>query len=312
VIPYSLNSLYRSIGLTKQAVFDYQKRQTAFDLELSELIVQVDTIREEHPGCGAEKMYDTLKPKLLGRDKFCELFMALGYRVQKYRNYHRTTIPTHIKYPNLIQGMQILKPYQVIQSDITYYNINNKFYYIVFIIDVYTREILSHVTSDNLRAEANIKALKLAIKKMDYTGWECIHHSDRGSQYVSNGYIGLLKTNKIHVSMGLVAQDNAYAERINGTIKNEYLNRWKIEDEKDLVKKVNKAVENYNEKRKHQAFRNRYSPLEFKKTLLDLSTQERPKVIIYAEGNYEIKEASSLLNFNPSKEPQALNCPIGF
>lgn len=311
MIPYSLNNLYRSIGLSKQAVFDYQKRQEGFDKELTDLIVQVDTIREEHPGCGVEKMYDTLKPKLLGRDKFCELFMSLGYRVQKQRNYHRTTIPTHIKYPNLIEGMQLLRPYQVIQSDITYFDLNGKFYYIVFIIDVYTREILSHVTSNTLRSEANQKAIKQAVKKMNYSDWDCVHHSDRGSQYASTDYLGLLKSNKIQVSMGLIAQDNAYAERVNGTIKNEYLNRWKIESERDLIKKVNQAVKHYNEKRKHKAFRNLYSPLEFKNSLLDLDTQVRPKVIIYAKGNFEIKVASSHLNFNPRKEPQALNCPIG-
>ena len=311
MIPYSLNSLYRSIGLTKQAVFDYQRRQKAFDIELSDLIVQVDEIREEHPGCGVEKMYETLQPKSLGRDKFCELFMSLGYRIKKHKNYQRTTIPTHIRYPNLIQGMQLMKPYQLIQSDITYFELNGKFYYIVFIIDVYTREIISHVTSDNLRAEANHEALQTALKKMIYTDWECIHHSDRGSQYVSNKYLELLKSSKIHTSMGLIAQDNAYAERVNGTIKNEYLNRWKIDNERELKSKVNKAVKHYNEKRKHLAFRNKYSPLEFKNTLLALDTQERPKVIIYAEGNYEIKEASSLLNFNPRREPQALNCPIG-
>lgn len=279
-------------------------------MELSDLIVQVDTIRVDHPGCGVEKMYDTLRPKLLGRDKFCEIFMGLGYGVKKIRNYHRTTVPTHIKYPNFIEGMTVSRPNQVIQSDITYYELNGRHYYMIFIIDVYTREILAHSTNNNMRAGANVKTLKMALKKMTYSPWDVIHHSDRGAQYASKEYTDLLKSNFINISMGLKAQDNAYAERVNGTIKNEYLKRWDIKDENDLEKKVNKAVKNYNEFRKHMAFENEYSPLEFKNTLLDLSTQKRPKVIIYAEENCKIKATTSRHDFDPKKEPQAHNCPI--
>jgi putative transposase len=306
-----LNTLYRFLGLTRQAVFDYKKRQLAFDEELEELIAQVETIRRDHPGCGVEKMYGILRPELLGRDKFREIFMGLGYGVRRIRNYHRTTIPTHIRYPNLIEGMIVSRPYEVIQSDITYYELRGKHYYIVFIIDVYTREILGHSTSGTMRVEANVKAMKISLKKMSYTPWCSIHHSDRGAQYASGAYVQLLRDNKIHVSMGLKAQDNAYAERINGTIKNEYLKRWVIKDEKDLVKKVNKAVKHYNEQRKHLAFENKFSPIEFRNTLLNLSIQKRPKVIIYAEGNNKIKAMSSRQEFNPKKEPQHHNCPIG-
>lgn len=48
-----------------------------------------------------------------------------------------------------------------------------------------------------------------------------------------------------------------------------------------------------------------------KKSLVDLSPQERPKVILYAEGNYKVKVASSHIDFTPREEPQTPNCPIG-
>ena len=110
--------------------------------------------------------------------------------------------------------------------------------------------------------------------------------------------------------MGEIAQDNAFAERVNGTIKNEYLKLWDIPDIKTLKSKTKKAVNHYNSKRLHLAFKNMYSPLRFKENVLNLCTQERPMVIIYAEGNYKVKVASSHHNFNPRKEPQAHNCPI--
>ncbi len=187
-------------------------------------------MREEHPGCGLAKIYENLRPDFIGRDKFVDLFMDLGYRIRRVKNYVRTTIPTHLKYPNLIEGMYVYGPTQVWQSDITYIYINNRFYYIVFIIDVYTRNIVGYRVSDSLRAIANIKALKMALNKLKTKPNGLIHHSDRGSQYVDKGYVKLLKESGIKISMGMRAQDNAYAERINGTIKNEYLKLWIIKD----------------------------------------------------------------------------------
>lgn len=281
-------------------------------MELSDLVEQVDLIREEHPGCGVEKMYHILKPKYLGRDKFCEIFIDLGYRVRMIKNYIRTTIPSHINYPNLIQGIELIQPYQVVQSDITYFNLNGKHYYIVFIIDVYTREVIGYEAGDNMRAEMNLRALKMAIKHIGKGNKIGIHHSDRGGQYGSNIYTNELNKNGIAISMGLTAYDNAYAERINGTIKNEYLKRWHITTLEELKKALKKAVTNYNETRKHQAFKNKYSPYEFRRNLLNLSVQERPRMIIYAEGKEKLKEASSLSKYSPREVPQNHNCPIGF
>ena len=308
---YSLNSLYRSQGVSKQAVHQSYKRQQLFDMELQELVIEADTIREEHPGCGVEKLYLTLQPKLMGRDKFCEIFMDLGYRVRRIKNYTRTTYPTWFHYPNLIEGMVVTRPYQVVQSDITYFDVAGKFYYLVFIIDVYTREVLGYNVGSNMRAECNVKALKMALKKIPKESLKTmIHHSDRGAQYGSHLYLNLLKAKGIQVSMGMYAQDNAYAERINGTIKNEYLKLWHIPDYDTLKSKTKKAVNHYNSKRLHLGFNNEYSPLQFKKELVHLRAEQRPKVIIYTEGDNKIGVASSHPDFSRDKEPQAHNCPI--
>ena len=56
------------IGVSKQAVYQSRERQRSFDIELDDLVGQVDIIRKEHPGCGLEKLYDTLKPQTMGRD----------------------------------------------------------------------------------------------------------------------------------------------------------------------------------------------------------------------------------------------------
>lgn len=297
--------------MSKQAVHQSRQRQLDFDLELIDLANQVALIRRDHPGCGLEKLYHTLKPSYIGRDKFCEIFMGLGYGVKEIKNYRRTTIPSWFKFPNLIEGMSVTRPYQVLQSDITYFDIDGTFYYLVFIMDVYTRKILGYNAGDNMRAQCNVKALKMALRKIpkeDRKGM--IHHSDRGVQFVSHEYLKVIKENDIEVSMAGIAQENAYVEKLNSTIKNEYLKRWNIPDFRTLVRKTSKAVNNYNTNRLHLAFDNKYTPTGFKNSLVCLSDQERPKVIIYSEGNFKVKVASSHLNFRSAKEPQAHNCPI--
>jgi transposase InsO family protein len=305
-----MRSIYKIARVSKQAAHKYFKHEDELSKKLSDLLVEADELKEEHPGCGVEKMYQTLQPEWLGRDKFISLFMQLGYRVITQKNYQKTTIPVHSQYKNLIQGLMVQDRNIIWQTDITYFRIGNRYYYIVFIIDVYTKRILGYKASDNLRAEANLAALRMAFKNSNGNLGRLIHHSDRGSQYIDTDYIELLNSKRIMISMGEKAQDNAYAERINGTIKNEYLKYWEINSLNELRKKLTKAVNHYNIKRKHNEIPGRMTPVEFDKSLLDLESQRRPTVIIYAEGNNKIKAESSRFDFKQKREPLAHNCPI--
>lgn len=185
-----------------------------------------------------------LNPSWIGRDNFIELLMSLGYRVQKQKNYCRTTYSIKNNYyPNLIEGMELTGINQVVQTDITYYWINGKFCYITFLIDVYSRRITGYYASGNLRVEANIKALKMLFKeRKDFDLSLLIHHSDRDGQYIDKGYIKLLNENAITPSMCLKATENAYSERVNGTIKNEYLKYRDINTLDQLKRELKKAV----------------------------------------------------------------------
>ena len=276
-----MNQLYESTGISKQAVHQYARRQALFDRQLMELMSEADDIRRDHPGCGVEKMYYTLNPDFIGRDRFVATFMQLGYRLKRKKNYRRTTIAGKIYYPNKIKGIKITAPSVVWQSDITYYRVGDKFYYAVFIIDVYTKKIVGYEVSDHMRGTANLKALKMALKDNKAPK---IHHSDRGSQYTYKSYIDLLKANTTTISMALSAQDNAYAERINRTIKEEYLDHWKPQTFSQLKSQVNKAVKNYNNKRSHNHLEKR-NPEEFINYWSTLKPEERPIITIFDNEN---------------------------
>jgi putative transposase len=75
-----MNSLYSAVGISKQAVHKHKQGETLFCTRLDALIIEADVLRGEHPGCGVEKMYYTLKPNWLGRDRFIEVMKELGYK----------------------------------------------------------------------------------------------------------------------------------------------------------------------------------------------------------------------------------------
>lgn len=279
-----MNSLYQTIGISKQGVHACAKRQKAFENQIASLMLEAERLREEHPGCGVESMYYKLEPNFIGRDRFIDIFMELGFRVKRKINYHRTTYSSKFYYPNLIEGMEINAPSKIWQSDITYIRVGSRFYYAVFIIDVYTRKIVGHKISDHMRATANIEALHMALE-----GHEApqVHHSDRGGQYIASDYINLLKQSGTRISMGLCAQDNAYAERINRTIKEEFIDHWKPKNYKQLVKVVDKAVEYYNEHRNHKNLQ-RLSPNKFIELWDNLSEKDKPILTIF-DNNYLFK-----------------------
>jgi len=303
---FSLNALYDVVSISKQAVDKYAKQQKVFNQNVINLIAEAEFLREEHPGCGVEKMYYTLNPEFIGRDRFIELFMSLGFRLKKPKNYYKTTKRGPIYYPNLIKGLLIHSPSQVWQSDITYYRIGEVFFYVVFIIDVYTKKIVGYKVSDNMRAEANMTALKDALVKHKSP---IIHHSDRGSQYIYKPYIKLLKSLNTNISMGLTAMDNACAERINQTIKHEYLKYWQPNSFKELEKMTKQAVENYNTKRLHNHV-GRKTPIDFEREVLSLPVHNRPMAIIYTDGQPKMEVTSSHLPFYAQQNLMAPNCPI--
>jgi len=289
---YSLNKLYQAAGITKQGVWDHFRREQAQLEMIGRVVGQVDARREKHPGEGLQKMYWQIQPQGLGRDKFCRILMQLGYGVGRVKNPIRTTIAAHKVFDNLIEGRLVNGPNQVWQSDITYIKVGSRHYYLTFIIDVYTRRIVGYAASDNLRAEANINALQMALecyRETDLGG--LVHHSDRGSQYTDGRYLSMLRENGIIVSMGKKAQDNAYAERINGVIKNEYLAYRSLTSFSDLTRHTKQAVGDYNRVRHHGAIGGR-SPVEYEAVWSELPPQERPRQVIHSEQTPKNLEAS--------------------
>ena len=209
-------------------------------------------IREEHPGMSAKVMYEMIKPETMGRDKFIQWCMTHGFKVWVKRNAAKTTDSRGVtRFPNHIKGLKIISVNQVWVSDITYYRINSQFYYITFIMDLKSRFIVGHSVSKDLRTEnTTLAALTVALKQHPI-GPGLIFHSDGGGQYYSKDFTTLTASYGIINSMTEDNGENNHAERINGTIKNQYLSWYMPTSFSQLQQQTHRAVYNYNFSRPH-------------------------------------------------------------
>jgi putative transposase len=258
----SLVRFCRLLGVTRQALYQHGWRSEELNIEAELIIQQVIEIRKRHPIIGTRKLYLILHSFLLehqikiGRDKLFDLLAAYKLLVRRRQRRISTTQSYHRfhKYPNLIREMKITGINQLWVSDITYCKMIGKFVYLSFVTDAYSHKIIGYHVAETLETIHSLRALQMAINSLDFlTENKIIHHSDRGIQYCSEGYVNLLEKNDILISMTENGDplENPIAERVNGIIKDEYLNRYHYGSIKELEEKLTQVVTFYNEERPH-------------------------------------------------------------
>jgi len=253
-------------------------------IQKQELYIRLmEATREIHPGMGLRTMYEMLQPDGIGRDNFIALGLKEGFRLLTKEKETRTTysIKSH-QYWNLLSGRRFTDVNQVWSSDITYFHCAGKFYYISLIMDVYSRRIIGYSIADNMRAENNESALKMALTLRGIPDYkqQLIHHSDKGTQYASDVYTQTLEAYGIKISMCEEVYENTHIERINETIKNQYLERMNIKTYDELKQKLHKVIDTYNNIRPHQSL-DKKSPLEYEQYLKEIPMDKRKKMEIY-------------------------------
>jgi len=214
-------------------------------------------IKQYHPRMGTRKVYYLIKPDLeksnikMGRDALFDLMAANNLQVIKRKRRHITTNSNHVfkRYPNLIKGSEPGEPNQIWVSDITYIRSGQKFLYLFLITDMYSKKILGYRLARTLDSIHAVNSLQDAINNSSKPITGLIHHSDRGIQYCSKDYIKVLDKYNIQISMTEKGDplENPVAERVNGILKDEYLNHYQILTNVELKD----SIEKYNNKRPH-------------------------------------------------------------
>jgi len=217
------------------------------------------------PRLGTRKIYHKIKPGLaerglkVGRDKLFTFMREYGLLIQPVKRYVQTTMSKHWmkKYPNLIRNMNISSVEQVWVSDITYIKTEEGTCYLNMITDAYSRKIVGYALDDNMEASNMAKALKMALKNRKDMQSQIIHHSDRGSQYCSHHYVEVALGHQMKISMTENGDpyENALAERMNRTIKEEFGLDKIIKTKQQLTQIIEESVILYNRFRPHLALK---------------------------------------------------------
>jgi transposase InsO family protein len=191
----------------------------------------------------------------MGRDALFNLLRETGWLLRRRRRKTITTWSKHPfrKYRNLIKAFAPTTPNQLWVSDITYLKTQQGFVYLSLITDAYSRKIVGYDLSDNLESVNALQALLMALASTTEPRKDLIHHSDRGIQYCSHDYVGLLQQHHIQISMTENGDplENAIAERINGILKHEYLLQQPIQNKQHAMQLLEQAVTMYNKHRPH-------------------------------------------------------------
>jgi putative transposase len=215
---------------------------------------------------GGRKLYELLEPFMLdhqikmGRDALFNLLSDNNLLVKRRKNKAKTTNSYHWyhKYKNRIRDFIPKKSNQLWVSDITYWRIRTGFVYISLITDAFSHKIVGYNLGETLEAIESLNALKMAINSLGQTPENLIHHSDRGSQYCCSQYVKLLQEHQIEISMTENGDplENAIAERINGILKDEYLECYEVETIEQAKMLLDAVIKLYNEERPHMSIGN--------------------------------------------------------
>jgi transposase InsO family protein len=115
-------------------------------------------------------------------------------------------------YPNLAGSMELTRLNQLWIADITYIRLETEFVYLAVVLDAYSRRVIGWALDRSLEDDLAIAALQMAFRRRSPVEG-LTHHSDRGVQYASHDYTGLLHEHGVRISMSRSGNpyDKAYA-----------------------------------------------------------------------------------------------------
>ena len=209
------------MGLARSTYYDEPAGQPIAE---ARLVKRIKEICAEWPSYGYRRVTADLRAGgcLANHKKVMRLMQENGLTVRPRRRFVATTDSDHDGpiFPNLAKGVVPAGPNQLWVADITYIAIAVGFVYPAAILDAWSRRVVGYTIGRRIDARLALAALKAAIANRQPPK-DCIHHSDRGSQYAAEDYRAELEKHGLRGSMGRRGNpyDNAKAESSMKTLE---------------------------------------------------------------------------------------------
>lgn len=237
------------LGVVRSTFYRVLKEVTESELALMEWI---DLCHLEHPYYGSRRIRDWLKDRglVVNRKRVTRLMRKLAIEARYPKK--RLSLPDkeHTIYPYLLRGLDIVRPNQVWATDITYIPMAKGFVYLVAIIDLYSRRVMSWRLSNTIDTSFCIEALSEAIEQF---GAPEIFNSDQGSQFTSDQFTAVLKAHKVQISMDGKGRwiDNVFVERLWRSVKYEEVYLKAYDGMESARISLKRYFQFYNQERRH-------------------------------------------------------------
>ncbi len=250
----------------------YRYAKQPYKKECQRLIIEIRALHlESKRTYGTRRISKALKKNGLkvGRYKIRRLMKEYGIECKLRRRYKVTTQSKHnlpVVENKLNRNFSVPAPNQAWTADITYLWTQEGWLYVAAVLDLFSRRVIGWSVASHMRTTLVENARAMAIGRRNPESG-LMHHSDRGSQYASNHYQGVLKKQGIVVSMSRKGNcwDNAVMERFFGSLKSERTDGVKYVTREQAKKDIVDYIEMfYNSSRLHSTL-GYLSPMEFEK-----------------------------------------------
>jgi putative transposase len=254
----AVNALCQMTGISRASYYRWGVPRPSFPVEM-ELRDALQKIALEFPAYGYRRITAELgrrgfevNHKHVLRLMHEDNLLCLRHKAFVVTTDSRHSLPV---YPNLARGLVPSGMNQLWVADITYIRLRAEFVYLAVLLDAFSWRVIGWALGRTLEAGLALAALAMALRQRQPAPG-LVHHSDRGVQYASGDYTGLLKQHTIQISMSRKGNpyDNAACESFMKTLKYEEVYRTEYRDLADAYAQIGEFLDRvYNQQRLHSA-----------------------------------------------------------